>query len=477
MVPIIVVVVPALTGFLLTSLLWRHEADTRLDPFTMLGLRVSIGFGLGIGICSYLAFVMQALNFSPVFGIASVEVVLLACLLVAYRRRARTFCDLPADFRTLLSGKPGVGLYGALAMGMSGVVVVTTILAKRASHGGWDAFAIWNMRARFINRAGGDWVESTFASDLAWSNPDYPLLIPMSVVRGWRYLGVESQDVPIWVAGGFIVATIALLVFGSGLLSTREQGAVAGLLVVGTPFFIIHGMSQYADVALSFFVLAAVILCCLGLHTPGRDSLEFWVLAGCVSALAAWTKNEGILVALAVAVSATAISMMRSGWKETQRVLACFVCGGLPGIIVLVYFKGVIATPNVLVSGQTLGAAPEKILTLDRYIQTLDAFGLQALTFGEWLVHPVLPVLAYCVAFGFAFRRRVHETMMVALTLCSIVVGFFAVYITTPHNLAYHLDSSLNRLLLQLWPTLVLFFCLVTNGVDRLHHGVRRHEH
>ena len=149
----------------------------------------------------------------------------------------------------------------------------------------------------------------------------------------------------------------------------------------------------------------------------------------------------------------------------------------LPGIIALAYFKLRFATPSDLVSAQTLSTAPEKILALDRYGQTIEAFGVQTLAFGEWLVHPVLPVLAYCVAFGFAFRRRVHETMMVALTLCSIVVGFFAVYITTPHNLAYHLDSSLNRLLLQLWPTLVLFFCLVTNGVDRLHHGVRRHDH
>ena len=476
MVPAIVVVVPALTGFLLTSLLWRHEDHARLDPFTMLGLRVSIGFGLGTGICSYLSFVLQALGASSVFGIACVEASLLACLFVAYRRRSRTFAAPPVDFRTLLSRQPRAGLYGALAVCLTGVAVAATILAKQATHGGWDAFAIWNMRARFMMRAGEDWAESAFASDLAWSNPDYPLLIPMSVVRGWRYLGVESTDVPIWVAGAFIAATIGLLVFGSGLLSTRKQGAVAGLLVVGTPFFVIHGMSQYADVALGFFVLATVILCCVGLRTPGTDGVEFWVLAGCVSGLAAWTKNEGILVALAAVVSATAISMMRSGWKGSRRVLAGYVCGGIPGMIVLAYFKVALATPNVFLSGQSLGDAPEKILTLDRYLQTLDAFGVQALTFGEWLVHPVFPVLAYTVAFGFAYRRRIHETMMVALTLCLTITGFFAVYITTPHNLAWHLDFSLNRLFLQLWPTLVLFFCLVTNGVDRLHHGVRRDE-
>ena len=142
MVPEIVVVVPALTGFLLTSLLWRHAGQTRLDPFLNLGLSVSIGFGLGIGICSYLFFVLQALNLYSVFWIAGVEAVLLACLWVVYRRRAGAFGDRPENSGTFLSDKLGVGLYGALALGISGLVAVATILAKRASHGGWDAISI-----------------------------------------------------------------------------------------------------------------------------------------------------------------------------------------------------------------------------------------------------------------------------------------------------------------------------------------------
>ena len=49
MAPIIVIVVPGLTGFLLTSVLWPHDDHARLDPLMALGLRVSIGLGLGCG--------------------------------------------------------------------------------------------------------------------------------------------------------------------------------------------------------------------------------------------------------------------------------------------------------------------------------------------------------------------------------------------------------------------------------------------
>ena len=82
MVPIIVILVPGLTGFLLTSVLWPNNDHARLDPVMALGLKVSIGLGLGVGVGSYLSFALQALNFSNAVAIACVEALLLvACLL------------------------------------------------------------------------------------------------------------------------------------------------------------------------------------------------------------------------------------------------------------------------------------------------------------------------------------------------------------------------------------------------------------
>jgi hypothetical protein len=40
--------------------------------------------------------------------------------------------------------------------------------------------------------------------------------------------------------------------------------------------------------------------------------------------------------------------------------------------------------------------------------------------------------------------------------LTFIILGsYFAVYLITPHDLDWHLMTSLNRLLLQLWPTII----------------------
>jgi len=66
-------------------------------------------------------------------------------------------------------------------------------------HAGWDAWAIWNIRARFLFRTEpGQWTDA-FADQLSYSHPDYPLLLPLSVSRAWTFIGEETVLVPILI--------------------------------------------------------------------------------------------------------------------------------------------------------------------------------------------------------------------------------------------------------------------------------------
>ena len=49
------------------------------------------------------------------------------------------------------------------------------------------------------------------------------------------------------------------------------------------------------------------------------------------------------------------------------------------------------------------------------------------------------------------------------------MLGYFAIYLMTPLDLGYHLGSSLERLLLQLWPIgLFVFFSSVREPVGEI---------
>jgi hypothetical protein len=53
-----------------------------------------------------------------------------------------------------------------------------------------------------------------------------------------------------------------------------------------------------------------------------------------------------------------------------------------------------------------------------------------------------------------------------ALCLCGMAAGYFFIYVTTPQNLAWHIRTSLNRLLLHLWPSAVFVFFLIVRTAE-----------
>jgi hypothetical protein len=48
-----------------------------------------------------------------------------------------------------------------------------------------------------------------------------------------------------------------------------------------------------------------------------------------------------------------------------------------------------------------------------------------------------------------------------------MLAGFFFVYIVSPFNLEWHLDTSLDRLLLQVWPLAVFAYFAVVQTPER----------
>jgi hypothetical protein len=53
-----------------------------------------------------------------------------------------------------------------------------------------------------------------------------------------------------------------------------------------------------------------------------------------------------------------------------------------------------------------------------------------------------------------------------------MLIGYFFVYVLTPLDLGYHLTTSLNRLFLQLWPS-VIFLCFMIAGSPETSPGDR----
>lgn len=490
---------PAAGGVLLTVLLMPAA---RSGPTALLW-RVFIGSGLGLGLSSCLQFLCLLAGAPRAVTAADLLVCLVLGLALWRRRRKRgagghggpdrggggspqgadKTAATPKRFREGSSSAQGATswldrLLGPLfGLGLLGSLVSFAVSVANEPQGRWDAWLIWNMRARFLYRGGAAWRDA-FASGLDWSHWDYPLLLPLSIVRGWLYAGQEELHMPAVIGLVFTLLTLGLLVSALGAFRHRSQGWLAGLLLLGTPFFIAMGAAQFADVPLAFFMLAtAVLLVRARQSRPGPDRRGALILAGLAAGCAAWTKNEGLLFLPVVVAALALITGRRDGGKRALEGAVALLAGMLPVLLVVLFFKLRLAPTNDIMAGLNPGALADKVLSGGRWLLILRAFFVTALSFTQGVYDMrwglalnlgavnILAPLAYLLLAGLNSDRRDRDGLKIVLTILALMLaGYFGVYVLTPLDLNYHLLTSLNRLFLQLWPSFLLAVFLVAGN-------------
>jgi hypothetical protein len=441
-----VLVIAFTVPFLLGVVLVRPRFCRHDVPRLLLGLPVGMGL---VSACFFL---------SLITGVPSLvwELSLLAgagALWVRRRRDACVFCGAIGETSNLER------LCGAVFLAVLAAAMTAFLFeSSRAPHGQWDAWSIYNLRARYLYGREDQW-RSAFSAVLHTSHPDYPLLLPAFIARAWRYLAVESTAAPVAVAFVFTFSTVGLLAGGVAVLGRRIEGWLAGLLLLGTPYFVIHGASQYADVPLAFFILATLILLSLQDLHRGRSGPA--ALAGLCAGLAAWTKNEGLLFAAAVTVAR--LMVLRRDPKRLRAELPLFAAGLAPVLGLVFYFRHTLAPPNYfLSSGGTLGRA----LDFWRYMAVADGFARHLWNFGQFFVTPFLFAAAYVALVQPDFSRRPASFFTAAVALVLVAAGYFMVYVVSPADLTWLMATSLDRLLLQLWPAVILTAFLAAKRLD-----------
>jgi len=443
-------------GLVLTSEVVLTDAKRRRYSLVLAG-SLAVGFGFGIASC---AFFLYAVLLGPGHrGLALIELILLVGLIAVRlytwrahrwdRWRPRAGPGTPAPSWVFRAG-----LFASLVVSVSLFVVV----ALQGPHGGWDAWMTWNVMARFLFRGGDHW-QDAFSS--SFRHPDYPLLLPGIVARSWEYIGSDTVVAPVTVAMLFTFATIALAGSSLALLRTTRQAVLAVLILLGTQFLITHGASQYADVPLAFFMLATTVLVFLHDRASGRTQ-GLAALAGSAAAFAAWTKNEGLLFLASVIVARCAVLWKQRRWQGAVNDLRGFALGLAPVLAILAYFKLALAPSNDLVSGQGISDTLVRLLDFPRYVEVARLFTGAVRRLGDnGLVSAVPMLLAYLLCVGVkvdAADRRAVGTALVTLAL--VLSGYALVGLTAPDDYIRLLSSSVDRLVLQLWPT-AIFTCFM----------------
>jgi hypothetical protein len=329
-----------------------------------------------------------------------------------------------------------IGLLCLAALLLLAAVAVEHTL--RFPDGSYDAWSIWNARARGLARGGSlaDLLSPEVASVNFRTHLDYPLLLPGLVASGFRASASESPWVPALASIAFAASCLLVL----GLTVARERspamGTLAALALATTPCFAGLAVSQVADPPLAAFAVCAAALLA---RAPAGEKPSL-LLAGCMLSLAAWTKNEGLLFLVGFAASLT---------RARPRDAGFLAAGALPLCALLAWFKLGFAPPgDLLHSLVPLGELPSRAVL----VATLALRHL--VYFQDWGLHLAAAALALA---GLAAQRRLPPASRLILrALCWVALGELCVYLLTPYDVRWHVQTSIDRLYFQLWPCALL---------------------
>lgn len=315
--------------------------------------------------------------------------------------------------------------------------------------GGWDAWQVWNFKAKFIFLGGENW-KNMLAPDLWRTSPHYPLLLPLINVWGWIFLKEPIIFVPLLTSVVFTFLTAGLMYSSLKKLTASLWAVVPSLFVVSLPFFVKLATSQYSEIAMAYYLLAGIF--CL-LQAYQRKSIAFCVLAGLFLGLLGFTKNEGSLAALVVVGWAALYLIHREkNSGQAKRLWFSLVGGCAVTFLPTILFEALYSPGNqTFVNGLFSASQPS---TFERLKFTLIFFAGE-LSRRHWNGLWLCLLVGVLLSRGRCFRR---EIVLIPFFLLSFVVLIiFYYYLNTYFKIFWWLQVTLHRVLFFLVPTVVFW--------------------
>ena len=191
----------------------------------------------------------------------------------------------------------------------------------------WDSWVTWGMKSRIIFLDGG-------VSPAVYADPsravtllDYPLLAPLN--QAWLYGWLGAADDRL---AGVLSALHYLALLGLCAAALQRRGA-SRLIVLATvtaiamlPNLATWTGAVLSDAPLALFATAAGLYLAAWLQGDGAGAL--WV-AALAAGLLPWTKNEGLLLWLALLLALLCIKLTRSGDRPAGLTLGALLAAGL----------------------------------------------------------------------------------------------------------------------------------------------------
>jgi hypothetical protein len=316
----------------------------------------------------------------------------------------------------------------------------------------WDAFAIWQLKAKVLAIHALVPVPDYFRSvGLSYSHLLYPILAPMISAGAHAMTGQINDDLgrsPYLL----MYAGMGALIYG---YVRTQRGHIPAIsctaLLMTLPALLQFAGSGTAEMALTAFFAASVV--CI-LRWQQNRRLGDLALAAFFSICMGWTKNEGLALGAInalVVLFLTPLPLVRRNLAAAAAFAAIFVAACVPWLI---YVHGLPHTDEDYIHR----LRPSQIAAGGRYLPlVLKSLFAEFVNWSDWEIFWLFPVALAIYQF------RVRPTRMIVTLWVLIALQLLAYippYLVTPWDLGVLLPMTLSRLLLHLAPAAALLIGL-----------------
>ena len=428
----------------------------------------------GVGVASFVLRRRPKLNafelacLSWLFGCATVSILLFISGLftrgITLQIVVSLFCALIAATGWKANQSPSSRLTFPLPRGilewiLTAIIAfeVSMIFVASARHTlGWDGLLNWEIKARYAFLNGGAMPVAYFAdSGRVFSHPEYPLMIPMSELWIYLWIGEPNQFwakiiFPIFYA----VGTCLLVIIPARITGLRWPGLTAAALLFFVPFLtggtggVLVG---YVDFPLGVFYLGATGYLILAVVTKERSYL---IAFATLLALLPWVKREGVMLWLVAAACGAFVIYRTKKFSRTSLLLL------LPGAIVVVAWKLYLHALHAVASRDFSHASLTLLRTnADRIGVIFREAATELFRVNDWSIFWVLVLAASLYQL---LRRRDPLFVVVLVAVFAPLTLYAITYIFSAWDDYFvHMSTSFPRLVMQTVPLGWLLITLV----------------
>ena len=326
---LVALVIPAILGFLIVSILLRDETTSGLSE------RLCMAYPLGMGLVTVQMFLLALGRVSLTLWYVAMPIMIEIVGLYLWIRKSKVVLVKTSSFGLFSEifgaddhwlKKISLIVLIALVVIKIGSIFVETYLRPIFA---WDSLANWSASAKAFYYSHGLLLDASpedfFGKGLLNRNSNYPPHNPLMQV--WMSLWIGHFDevfVKFWSPIYLLAMSVYLYVF-----MARETSRLIALsmlvLFLSSPLLSIHSIEVYSDVPLSVYILFSLIMFFFAM----RGKYRYWTLMGLFSAEALFTKDETPFFVLPLLLAAAAFFWQNRGQGPVLRKSAVALLAGL----------------------------------------------------------------------------------------------------------------------------------------------------